>query len=117
MNEHYKKVSIGFLAVFLFLSYIITPASARLITMPDGTLIIDGEDLEDPNYQCIIPPPNNGDFREPIKSYISPISQNECTTMGGQWIPINGIPEFPTVALPVIAVICLMFLFQRRKGK
>ena len=28
----------------------------------------------------------------------------------------NSIPEFPTVALPVIAVICLMFLFQRRKS-
>jgi len=27
----------------------------------------------------------------------------------------NDIPEFPTVALPVIAVIGLMFLFQRRK--
>lgn len=27
------------------------------------------------------------------------------------------IPEFPTVALPVIAVIGLMFLFQRRKGE
>lgn len=27
------------------------------------------------------------------------------------------IPEFPTVALPVIAVIGLVFLFQRRKGK
>ena len=29
----------------------------------------------------------------------------------------TGIPEFPTVALPVIAVIGLMFLFQRRKVK
>jgi hypothetical protein len=29
----------------------------------------------------------------------------------------SGIPEFPTVAIPVIAVIGLMFLFQRRKGK
>jgi hypothetical protein len=28
----------------------------------------------------------------------------------------TAIPEFPTVALPVIAVIGLMFLFQRRKG-
>ena len=28
----------------------------------------------------------------------------------------NGIPEFPTVALPIIAVIGLMFLFHRRKG-
>lgn len=27
------------------------------------------------------------------------------------------IPEFPTVALPVIAVIGLLFIFQRRKGK
>jgi len=27
------------------------------------------------------------------------------------------VPEFPTVALPIIAMICLMFLFQRRKGK
>ncbi|TFH38506.1 MAG: PEF-CTERM sorting domain-containing protein [ANME-2 cluster archaeon] len=29
----------------------------------------------------------------------------------------NDIPEFPTVALPVIAVLGLMFLFQKRKGK
>ncbi|HUV81646.1 MAG TPA: PEF-CTERM sorting domain-containing protein [archaeon] len=28
-----------------------------------------------------------------------------------------GIPEFTTMAMPVIAVIGLMFLFQRRKGK
>jgi len=26
------------------------------------------------------------------------------------------IPEFPTVALPIVGVIGLMFLFQRRKG-
>lgn len=29
----------------------------------------------------------------------------------------NAIPEFPTVALPIIAVMGLMFMFQRRKGK
>ena len=29
----------------------------------------------------------------------------------------NAIPEFPTIALPVISMIGLMFLFQRRKGK
>lgn len=28
-----------------------------------------------------------------------------------------GIPEFPTISLPIIAVIGLMFLFQKRKGK
>ncbi len=28
-----------------------------------------------------------------------------------------GIPEFPTISLPIIAVIGLMFMFQRRKGK
>jgi hypothetical protein len=27
------------------------------------------------------------------------------------------IPEFPTVALPILSIIGLMFLFQRRKGK
>jgi hypothetical protein len=32
------------------------------------------------------------------------------------WVRSTQIPEFPTVALPVIAVIGLMFLFQRRKG-
>lgn len=32
-------------------------------------------------------------------------------------MPENGIPEFPTVAMPIITVIGLMFLFQRRKGK
>jgi uncharacterized repeat protein (TIGR01451 family) len=41
-------------------------------------------------------------------------SNQEQVTVTGQVIPI---PEFPTVALPVIAVIGLMFLFQRRKVK
>ncbi|HJH30456.1 MAG TPA: PEF-CTERM sorting domain-containing protein [Methanosarcinaceae archaeon] len=27
------------------------------------------------------------------------------------------VPEFPTIALPVISVIGLMFLMQRRKGE
>jgi len=30
--------------------------------------------------------------------------------------PNTGVPEFPTVALPVIAVIGMIFLFQRKKG-
>ncbi|HEY9245763.1 MAG TPA: PEF-CTERM sorting domain-containing protein [Candidatus Methanoperedens sp.] len=34
----------------------------------------------------------------------------------GQPPPNLSVPEFPTVALPVIAVIGLMFVFQRRKG-
>lgn len=31
--------------------------------------------------------------------------------------PPVGIPEFPLVAIPIISMIGLMFLFQRRKGK
>lgn len=31
--------------------------------------------------------------------------------------PINGIPEFPTVALPIAAVIGLVFFFQNKKKK
>jgi hypothetical protein len=34
-----------------------------------------------------------------------------------QEIPEQEIPEFPTVALPIMAIIGLMLLFQRRKGK
>lgn len=29
--------------------------------------------------------------------------------------PITGIPEFPSVALPVVAILGLMFIFQRKK--
>ena len=36
-----------------------------------------------------------------------PVSSQNCT----------GIPEFPTVALPIAAVIGMVFLFQRRKNK
>lgn len=32
-------------------------------------------------------------------------------------VNVTGIPEFPTVAFPVISVIGLMLLFQRKKGK
>lgn len=32
-------------------------------------------------------------------------------------LPPPGIPEFPSVALPVIVVIGLMFLFQKKKGQ
>ena len=31
--------------------------------------------------------------------------------------PVTQIPEFPTIALPVVAVIGLLFLFQRGKRK
>lgn len=31
--------------------------------------------------------------------------------------PVNGIPEFPTVALPIAAVIGLVFFFQHKKKK
>ena len=31
--------------------------------------------------------------------------------------PPEAVPEFPTIALPVLAIIGLMFLFQRKKGK
>ena len=31
--------------------------------------------------------------------------------------PVNGIPEFPTVALPIVAVVGLVFFFQRKKKK
>ena len=45
-------------------------------------------------------------------------SLSECeNSYGGTWSLINDIPEFPTIALPALAVIGLMFLFQRRKGK
>jgi hypothetical protein len=40
-------------------------------------------------------------------------NQEQVTVTSKQITPI---PEFPTVALPVIAVIGLMFLFKRRKG-
>ncbi len=32
-------------------------------------------------------------------------------------VPDTSVPEFPTIAFPVIAVVGLMFFFQRRKGK
>lgn len=32
-------------------------------------------------------------------------------------IPENGIPEFPTIVMPIATVMGLMFLFQRRRGK
>ncbi|WP_406662574.1 PEF-CTERM sorting domain-containing protein [Methanolobus sp. ZRKC3] len=31
--------------------------------------------------------------------------------------PSNNIPEFPTIALPILSIIGMMFLFHRRKGK
>jgi ABC-type Zn2+ transport system substrate-binding protein/surface adhesin len=31
--------------------------------------------------------------------------------------PVNGIPEFPTVALPIAAVIGMVFLFQNKNKK
>ncbi|WP_406670360.1 PEF-CTERM sorting domain-containing protein [Methanolobus sp. ZRKC4] len=38
------------------------------------------------------------------------------TTVSKTWIPEGGdIPEFPTIALPVIAVLGLAFMFQRRR--
>lgn len=36
---------------------------------------------------------------------------------GQTFVTIERIPEFPTLALPMMAVIVLMFLFQRKRGK
>ena len=90
----------------MFLFFLVTtifPASANyehIIPSSDG------------KYQCYIYHGlENGHAIMP--NYID--SQSECSSYHGTWSLINGIPEFPTVALPVIAVIGLMFLFQGRK--
>lgn len=49
---------------------------------------------------------NNGDFNDR--------EDKDCHT---EEPPVNGIPEFPTVALPIAAVIGMVFLFQNRKKK
>ncbi|WP_406661493.1 PEF-CTERM sorting domain-containing protein [Methanolobus sp. ZRKC3] len=38
-----------------------------------------------------------------------------CNTVTKTWIPGGEIPEFPTIALPVVAILGLAFFFQRRK--
>lgn len=70
-------------------------------------------------------------FRSPILVRAIQTGASHCTlhvsgtgnsaSIGSQVYSIierpESVPEFPTVALPVIAVIGMMFLFQRRKGK
>jgi len=48
----------------------------------------------------------NNDFNDPVDKV--------CQTEEPH---VNGIPEFPTVALPIAAVIGMVFMFQSRKKK
>ncbi len=66
-------------------------------------------------------PPLHGPIDEPFLSKgawdstfsIIEVAPGTCVSPAG---PDASVPEFPTMAMPVIAVIGLMFLFQRRKG-
>ena len=96
MNKNKKYVFV----IVVFLLTMIIPSSAIDVRIVPG---------DDGIHQCTI---------EHKEGYTYPeiISEVDCTILyGGKWSLISGIPEFPTIALPVIAVIGLIFLFQRRK--
>ena len=57
------------------------------------------------NYDIIVDVDHNGvlDAGEPVDSFTIEVDSEE-------------IPEFPTLAIPIIAMLCLAFIFQRRKN-
>ncbi len=76
----------------------------------DGSGIIDVTQiwiapLTAGNYDIIVDVDHNGvyDAGEPVDSFTIEVDSEE-------------IPEFPTLAIPIIAILCLAFIFQRRKN-
>lgn len=76
----------------------------------DGSGIIDVTQiwitpLTAGNYDIIVDVDQDGilDAGEPVDSIIIEVGYEE-------------IPEFPTLAIPIIAILCLVFIFQRRKN-
>ncbi len=57
------------------------------------------------NYDIIVDVDHDGvlDAGEPVDSFTIEVGSEE-------------IPEFPTLAIPIIAILCLAFIFQRRKN-
>ena len=58
----------------------------------------------------------NLDASDRLGTFLDAVILTKTDTTNGATNDTN-IPEFPTVALPILAVIGLMFMFQRRKGK
>lgn len=76
--------------------------------------------LDDEDYS-LLPLINNGDTSISVHTSNPSMDDNiffAAFDIKGNTGQVNpGIPEFPTIAMPVIAVMGMLFLFQRRKGK
>lgn len=78
----------------------------------DGDGLMDGEEVNTHGTEPLDPDTDAGGISDGDEVNIhdtNPLDPNDD--------PISSIPEFPTIALPVISLIGLMFLFQRRTGK
>lgn len=101
------------------ITYVITssnPADLTINQLKAGA-VLDGTDpfIDLEVFELTLSPSATGEYKVTVDTYEDGVLLSSDDFLASATQRFEAIPEFPTVALPVAAILGLAFLFQRRK--